>query len=179
SACCQESSRSSRSTPGSARSSASRADRPHLSVQLVGRLEGLAHVGGDAATVGNLVTVRARPVADLAGTGAHLGAALGPAGAATGATSGADVLRERVSQRLGVLVVEVDLVAAAVETECHRLGGDAAVPVVLEGDLHLLPHILCLSGRSDIRTRVTGFAPQYSAWATKHAIHSGDSPPRI
>src|SRR4249919_2393254 len=47
-----------------------------LRTVLMRGLERLAHVGRDPAAVGHLVAVGPGPVADLAGTGAHLGTSL-------------------------------------------------------------------------------------------------------
>src|SRR6478752_6103210 len=63
---------------------------------------------------GDVEPVGTRPVADLTGTRPEVGRAAralaaAAAGAADGAT-GPDVLRERVAQLAGVLVVQVDLV---------------------------------------------------------------------
>src|SRR6476646_7192401 len=114
---------------------------------LVGCLEGLAHVGRDTAAVGHLLAVGAGPVADLAGARPDLGVALGAGRrTASGAAGRGDVARERVAQLRGVLVVEVDLVAPAVEAEGHGLGRLAAVEVVLEREVDFLRHVVaCLS----------------------------------
>src|SRR3954447_11401838 len=51
-----------------------------------------------------------------------------------------DVLRERVTERRGVLVAQVDLVGHPVQGEGHGLVGAAAVEVVDQDDLHFLCH---------------------------------------
>src|SRR4051812_22867830 len=109
----------------------------------VGGVVRRADLRGDPAALGDLEAVAARPVPDLLGARAVGGRrGLAPAAARGGADLAAvpDVRRQGVAQLGGVVVVEVDLVRRAVETEGDGLGGLAAIEVVLENNVDLLCH---------------------------------------
>ena len=75
-------------------------------------------------------------------SGTEVGIAFAAAGgaAATGPARVPDPRGELVAELSRVGVAQVDLVAHAVETEGHRLGGRPSVEVVLEDDLDPLCH---------------------------------------
>ena len=116
----------------------------------MGGLVGGLDVGGDAATLGDVVPVGTGPLADrgrlaraprtarVAGS-AH-GAAGGPAADLAGA---GDPGGECVTQLLGVVRGEVDLLRDTVEGKCDRLVGCGAIEIVNEKNLDLLSHQCC------------------------------------
>jgi len=125
-----------------------------VSLGSVGGVEGLDHGLGDAAAVGDLVAVLPGPGSDRRGLLAverlrprprDRGHLLGSAAArrrASGLAGRGDVRRQRVAQRGGVVVGQVDLVAAAVEAERDRARRSGAVEVVeVVDELHV--HLLC------------------------------------
>ena len=81
----------------------------------------LLDVGGDATALGDVHALARGPLADLLGVRGAGRRGRGPSAAATGATADlagvADVAAQGLAQGGGVLVVEVDLVRRAVETE--------------------------------------------------------------
>src|SRR5262245_57172120 len=98
----------------------------------------LAHFLRDPAPRGNIETLGLRPLPN----GPGVTAAAAPAGA-TGAddlSSVPDVDSHDLAQLCGVLLVEVDLVGGAVESERDGFIGLATVQVVLQQGDHLLSH---------------------------------------
>src|SRR4051812_44445554 len=91
----------------------------------VGLLVGLAHGGGDAAAVIDLVAVLLRPRADLRGVlaAARRSTRLAAAGrrTAAGATPALGVRLEQAAELVSVGGGEVDLVGLAVQRERHGL----------------------------------------------------------
>lgn len=125
----------------------------------VGGVEGLLDGGGDAAAVGDLVAVAARPVPDRdgvlpVGCGALRCAGGGAAAASAGAAGVIDPGRQVLPQGGGVLGVEVDLVVGAVQAEGDGLvGGEGVVEVVDQGGGGLLGPRLNGSFREDAGRR--------------------------
>lgn len=112
----------------------------------MGGVERVDDGGGDAASVGDLVAVAARPVADDSGlfaTGTSVGAAVAR-GRGASATGTAGVLgpgREVLAQGGSMVGGEVDLVGHTVESEGNRLVCSLiVVEVVNELDGRLLGH---------------------------------------
>src|SRR6478735_8243241 len=92
--------------------------------------------------LGYVEPVLARPGADLRRRGDPDRLGSPTSGTAADRTSVGDVRRQRVTQGLRVLGVEVDGVLLAVDPERHRLLGIALVDVIDEHDVHLLRHFL-------------------------------------
>src|SRR5690606_29894642 len=107
---------------------------------------GLANIGRNPTAVVHLVPLLLGPGADLRGVGAAAPAARAAlstaARRAAGTTPVLQVRLKRGAQLVGVLRVEVDLVALAVQGERHRLVGLAPVDVVDKENLNLLCHRL-------------------------------------
>src|SRR5699024_7594721 len=104
------------------------------------RVVRLADLLGDAPSLTDLVAVVLGPGANLRGVvrGADATGAGGPTAADATCLIGPD--SELFAQLLGVVVVEVDLVGDAVETEAHRAGGLRAIDIVDEYCLSLTRH---------------------------------------
>src|SRR3954454_9387256 len=106
------------------------------------------YVGRHPAPVGDVVAVRARPVPDLPGAGSVRRGSCGASPPARGRThlaAVADVAGERVAQLRRVLLVQVDLVGRAVETEGDGLRRLTPVDIVDENNVDLLGHFLDLT----------------------------------
>jgi hypothetical protein len=127
-------------------------------------------VGRDPAAVLDVISVLARPVADLGGVECPVSRLSGPTCGATSPAGGAadlarvgHVLAERRAQLVGVLGAEVDLVFSPVQRKAHRALGLAAVDVVNEEGLDLLSHLITAFPRFDShhirRLRVRGVIP--------------------
>src|ERR1051326_1382929 len=112
------------------------------------RLELRNEVRRHPAAVLDVITVRARPVADLGGVERTVRRLSGPTSGATRPAGGAadlarvgHVLAERRAQLLRVLGAEVDLVFRPVQRKAHCALSLTAVDVVNEEGLDLLSHL--------------------------------------
>jgi hypothetical protein len=101
-----------------------------------GGLEFHHQLGGHPATVFYLDALGFGPLADFGGVHtvrrSPASASCRPASSAAGPARSAHITRKRVSQCLGVLLVQVDLVLRAVQPETDRSFGGAAVKVIDE-----------------------------------------------